>query len=200
MFHARSWLVKKGNLVVLKSHKFRSLYSLYVSSMKEHSLCVAKLLPTKLWHSHLGHMSQKEMKILQHFGYILVLDYSKFSLCEHCIYGKHTRSTFAQLNKELVNPLDLVHIDLCGPVPVKSLGGVSYFQIFIDDSTKKVWVNLLKNKSDTFDAFKKFLAMVENQSSKRIKTLRIENDGEYVSLEFKIFFSQKGIARQYTTP
>ena len=42
MFHAGSWLVKKGNLVILKGQKFGSLYSLYVFSVNEHSLCVAK--------------------------------------------------------------------------------------------------------------------------------------------------------------
>ena len=52
MFHARSWLVKKGNLVILlKAQKFGSLYLLYVSSVKEHALCVAKLVSTELWHS-----------------------------------------------------------------------------------------------------------------------------------------------------
>ena len=92
-FHARLWLVKKGNLVILKGQKFSSLYSLYVSSVKEHSLCVAELLSLELWHSRLGHTSQKGMKILQHFGYILVLDYFEFSSCENCIFGKHTRLT-----------------------------------------------------------------------------------------------------------
>ena len=110
MFHARSSLVKKGNLVILKGKKFGSSNSLYVSSMKEHSLCVAKLPSTKLWHRWLGHMSQKGMKILQHFRYIPMLNY--FELCKHCIYGKHTRLTFGPLDKELGSPLDLVHSDL----------------------------------------------------------------------------------------
>ena len=91
-----------------------------------------------------------------------MLDYFDFSLCEHCIYGKHTRLTSWSLDKELGIPLDLVHSDLCGPMPIKSLGGASYFLTFIDDSTRKVWDFLLKNKSGTFDAFKKFLDMVKN--------------------------------------
>ena len=65
---------------------------------------------------------------------------------------------------------------------------------------KNVWIYLLKNKSDTFDAFKKFLVMVENQSSRKLEALRTNNGGEYVSSWFKNFCSQKRIARQYTTP
>ena len=64
MFHARPWLVKKGSLVIVNSQKFGSLYSLYVSSLKEHSCCVANVSSTELWHSQIGHMSQKGMKIL----------------------------------------------------------------------------------------------------------------------------------------
>ena len=56
-FHAGSWLVKKGKLFILEGQNFGSLYSLYVSLVKEHSLCVAKLPSTKLWHSRLGHMN-----------------------------------------------------------------------------------------------------------------------------------------------
>ena len=47
-------------------------------------------------------------------------------------------------------------------MPVKSLGGGSYFLTFIEDSTKKILIYLLKNTSDSFDAFDKVLAMVEN--------------------------------------
>ena len=115
-------------------------------------------------------------------------------------YGKHTRLTSKPLDKELESPLDLVHSELCGLMLVKYLGGVSYFLTFTNKSTRKVWVYLLKNKSDTFDTFKKLLAMVEKQLGKNLKTLRIDNNGEYVSLEFNNFYSQKGIARQYTTP
>ena len=140
MFHAKSWLVKKGNLVILKGHKFVLLYSFYVSLVKEHSLCVAEFPYTKLWHNRLSHMSQKGMKILQCFGYILVLDYHEFYLCEHYIYSKHTRLTAQPLDKELQSSLDLVHSDLCSLVLVKSLGGTSYLMTFIDESTKKVWV------------------------------------------------------------
>ena len=74
------------------------------------------------------------MKILQHFGYIPVLHYFEFSLCEHCIYGKHTRLTFGPLDKELGSTIDLAHNNLCGPMLVKSLGGASYFLTLIDSS------------------------------------------------------------------
>jgi hypothetical protein len=42
------------------------------------------------------------------------------------------------------NPLDLVHSDICGPMPHQSLGGASYFVTSIDDATRKVWAYLQK--------------------------------------------------------
>ena len=57
--------------------------------------------------------------------------------------------------------LELIHTNLWGPSLVASLGGSRYNITFIDDSSKKVWVYFLKNKSDVFVTFKKWKAMVE---------------------------------------
>ena len=54
--------------------------------------------------------------------------------------------------------LELVHTDLWGLSLVTSLGGSRYYITFIDDSSRKVWVYFLKNKSDVFETFKKWKA------------------------------------------
>jgi len=51
--------------------------------------------------------------------------------------------------------LELVYIDVCGKASDPSLGGLLYFVIFIDDSSRKVWVYFLKHKSDVFEVFNK---------------------------------------------
>ena len=60
------------------------------------------------------------------------------------------------------NVLDLVHSDVCS-MPVKSLGGAAYFISFINDYSRKIWVYLLKKRSDAFDAFNSFHTFVTNQ-------------------------------------
>ena len=65
--------------------------------------------------------------------------------------------------------LELVHNDLWGPSPVVSLGGSRYYITFIDDSSRKVWVYFLKNKSDVFETFKKWKAMVKTKTSLKVK-------------------------------
>ncbi|KAL8107155.1 hypothetical protein AgCh_023817 [Apium graveolens] len=55
----------------------------------------------------------------------------------------------------------------------------------VDDFSKKMWVYLLKEKSNAFEMFKRFKALVENETEKRIKTLRIDRGGEFFSNEFR---------------
>ena len=50
-------------------------------------------------------------------------------------------------------------------------GRPNYYVTFIDDLSCKVWVYFLKNKSDVFDVFKNWKAMVENESDLKVKTL-----------------------------
>ena len=42
----------------------------------------------------------------------------------------------------------------------------------------------MKNKSEVFEKFKEFKALIENHFEKRIETLRSGNGGEYTSKEF----------------
>ena len=42
-----------------------------------------------------------------------------------------------------------------------------------------------KKKSKVFDRFKEFMALVENQTEKKIKVPRIDNGGEFCSKEFE---------------
>ena len=59
-----------------------------------------------------------------------------------------------------------------------------------------MWVYPLKHKDDVFSTFHKFLALVENQlSGNKLKGLRTDNGGEYVSKEFADFCAKRGIRR-----
>ena len=74
--------------------------------------------------------------------------------------------------------LELINTNLWEPSLVASLGGSRYYFTFIDDSTRKVWVYFLKNKSDVFETFKKWKAMVEKETGLKVKCLRSDNGGE----------------------
>lgn len=68
----------------------------------------------------------------------------------------------------------------------------------VDEFTRKIWLYLLKLKTEVFLVFQQFCALVERQSGKKIKILRTDGIGEYTFREFKEFCSQKGIDHEIT--
>ena len=99
------------------------------------------------------------------------------SVCEQCQHGKQTRVHFKTKEHSSTKPLELVHIDLCGPTQRNELNGEKYFMLLIDDYTKMTWVFILNKNSEAFGCFKKFKELVENEIGSRIKCLKSRNGG-----------------------
>ncbi|KAA0052874.1 gag/pol protein [Cucumis melo var. makuwa] len=96
--------------------------------------------------------------------------------------------------------LKLIHSDLCGPMNVKARGGYEYFISFIDDYSRYGHIYLIQNKSDSFEKFKEYKADVENESGKTIKTLRSDQGGKYMDLQFQDYLIEHGIQSQLSAP
>ena len=56
--------------------------------------------------------------------------------------------------------LELVHSDLCGPMPTPSANENKYFMTFVDDYSRMCWIYCLKTKSEAFQTFKDFHALI----------------------------------------
>ena len=123
-----------------------------------------------------------------------------FDFCENCVYGKQNQVSFPFGGKRMKQMLELVHSNVFGPVKVPSLGKSMYYVSFIDDFSSNTHIYFLKKKSEAFDRFKEFKALVENQIEKKIKVLRTNNSGEFCSKEFEEFYKKCGIEWQKATP
>ena len=55
------------------------------------------------------------------------------------------------------------------------------------------WMFLLKKKSETFNCFQIFKELTENENDMKIKCLRSDNGGEFVSNEFNKYCDDNGI-------
>ena len=94
-------------------------------------------------------------------GLIVDADSDIPDTCEHCIAGKQHRDPFPHISENRSTELlGRIHTDLHGPVP-KTPGGFRYWVTFIDDYSRFKRIVLLKKKSDTFPAFKEFIAEAE---------------------------------------
>eukprot|EP00253_Pinus_taeda_P019173 PITA_19173 len=155
-----------------------------------------------LWHLKFGHLNFGGLNLLRRKGMVkgLPLIEKPDSLCEGCILGKQHRESFPS-GKSIREkaPLEIIHSDLCALMQAASLVGSQYFLTFIDDFTRNTWVYFLKNKSEVFEKFRNFKALVENQSGMHIKVLRTDRGGEYISKEFLRFCRENGIHKQFTT-
>ena len=119
---------------------------------------------TMLWQQSLGHIGEKGLQILHGKGMVEGMSNSSlyFYFCEKCVYGQQNRVSFPSGSKREKQILELVHSDVFGPVKVPSLVKSVYYVSFIDDFSRNTWIYFLKKKSEVFDKFKEFKALVEN--------------------------------------
>ncbi|KAK1608302.1 hypothetical protein QYE76_031975 [Lolium multiflorum] len=155
---------------------------------------------TYMWHCRLGHIGVKRMKKLHTDGLLESLDFESLDRCEACLMGKMTKTPFSGIMERATDLLEIIHTDVCGPMSVASRGGYRYVLTFTDDLSRYGYIYLMKHKSETFEKFKEFQSEVENQRNKKIKFLRSDRGGEYLSYEFGMHLKKCGILSQLTPP
>ncbi|KAK3001961.1 hypothetical protein RJ639_020920 [Escallonia herrerae] len=194
--------IMKGALVVMKGLKQNSLYLLQGSTVTGTTTIASpsdiNSNTTKLWHMCLRHMSERGMDVLSKQGLLGSKKIGKLDFCEHYIFGKQCRVKFSRVVHTTKGTMDYIHSNLWGSSTVPSKGGGRYMLTFIDDFLKKVWVYILKKKSDVFVQWKQFKMMIEKQIDKEIKCLRTDNGMKFCVDDFTEFCKNEGIVRHRT--
>ena len=103
---------------------------------------------------------------------------------------------FSKQREYIQRDLDLIDSDVCGPMSIATVQGASYYVTFIDDFSRKTWIFFRKTKDEVIGRFWEFKAQVESQTGKKIKVLRSDNGGEYMSNEFKDFCKKEAIKKE----
>jgi hypothetical protein len=69
-----------------------------------------------------------------HFDRLLTsFDFESYETCEAFLLSKMTKAPFMSLPERALDLLELIHIDVCGPMSMTARGGFQYFITFIDD-------------------------------------------------------------------
>ena len=73
---------------------------------------------------------------------------SSDKLCTDCIVGKHHRDPIPRkISWRASQILDLIHVDICGPITPMSNSNKRYTLCFIDDYSRRSWIYFLMEKS-----------------------------------------------------
>ena len=77
-----------------------------------------------------------------------------------------TKTPFTRKGEQTAEYLRLLCYDVCGPINIQVIGGLSYFIIFTNNHTRYGYVYLIKFKYEAFKKFKKIRSKVEKQIGK----------------------------------
>ena len=128
----------------------------------------------KLWHYRLGHISRERIERLVKNNILPPLELSE------CIKGKYVKKIKKDA-KRSAGILQIIHIDICGPFPIRSVDGYDSFITFTDDYSCYGYIYLIKERTEALDKFKIFKAKVENQHNLKIKIVRSDCGGSTTS-------------------
>nr|GFC57088.1 integrase, catalytic region, zinc finger, CCHC-type, peptidase aspartic, catalytic [Tanacetum cinerariifolium] len=100
-----------------------------------------------LWHHRLSHLNFDTINLLSKNDIVVGLPKLKFvkdHLCSSCELGKAKRNSFhTKLTPSSKRWLQLLHIDLCGPMQVASINGKRYVLVIVDDYSRYTWTHFL---------------------------------------------------------
>ena len=160
-----------------------------------------------LWHRLFGHLGYDNLAKLVKDDMVAGISTAvqefkdaKQNVCEPCGLAKQHRQSFSTSESKAQRPLELVHMDVCGPMPEVSLGGNRYVATFLDDYTGFSEVKVLAHKSAVPDAVKSVFAEWETQTGRRLKAVHTDNGGECVNRGLADVFSSKGVVHQTAAP
>ena len=111
-----------------------------------------------------------------------------------------TKTPFGDSEFRATKPLELVHSDLMGPIRATSRQGHSYMLLLVDDFSRSSWTFFLESKDQGFETVVPWLAQVERASECKMKTLRSDRGGEYMSGAFNEWLQEQGITHELTCP
>nr|GFC61163.1 putative ribonuclease H-like domain-containing protein [Tanacetum cinerariifolium] len=113
---------------------------------------------------------------------------------------QHRASCKSKTVSSVDQPLFRLHMDLFGPIFVKSLSKKNYCLVITDDYNRFSWVFFLASKDETPSILKTFIIGLENLLSLKVKIIRCDNETEFKNADLNQFCGLKGIKREFSIP
>jgi hypothetical protein len=97
-------------------------------------------------------------------------------------------------------PLELLHMDLFGPIAYISIGGSKYCLVIVDYYSRFTWVFFLQEKSQTQETLKGFMRRSQNEFGLRIKKIKSNNGTKFKNSQIEGFLEEEGIKHEFSSP
>ncbi|GJS92692.1 retrovirus-related pol polyprotein from transposon TNT 1-94 [Tanacetum coccineum] len=183
-----------------------NLYTISISDMAASSpVCLmSKATSTKswLWHRRLSHLNFGTINDLTRLDLVDGLPkfkYGKDHLCSACERGKSKKASHPpKLVPSDHSKLELLHMDLCGPMRVASINGKKYILVIVDDFSRYTWVYFLRSKDETPEIIKKFIAQAQLNYKAKVCKIRTDNGTEFKNTSLKAHYEKLGIMQQFS--
>jgi transposase InsO family protein len=121
--------------------------------------------------------------------------------CGACQAGKQVGAQYRVKNiMTTTKPLEMLHMDLFGPIAYISIGDNKYGLVIIDDYSCFTWVFFLQDKSETQELLKKFLKRAQNEFDAKVKRIRSDNGTEFKNTQVEDYLDEEGIKHEFRPP
>jgi len=127
------------------------------------------------------------------------IKYNNDKVCYVCARGKQVRTSFKSKNYvSTFQPLELLHVDLCGPTRITSRGGKKYVFVILDDYSRFTWTLLLALKDELFKKFLVLLKEFEKRVGHLLVTLRSDHGKEFENSSFIDYCNEHGVDHNFS--
>ncbi|GJZ79752.1 retrovirus-related pol polyprotein from transposon TNT 1-94 [Tanacetum coccineum] len=125
----------------------------FVRDLQGTDLLTASPTQAWLWHRRLSHLNFDYINLLSKKDIMIGLPkwkYVKDQLCSSCEVSKAKRSSFkTKAVPSSKGRLNLLHMDLCGPMRGESINRKKYIMEIVDDYSRYTWNLFLRSKDET---------------------------------------------------
>ena len=196
-FRDNECIIKFNDNVIYTIKQQNGLYLLDLSCESVNSI-------DEVIHQRFGHMSLSQIsKFKNIIGENITSKFRKFDNlnCEICPQANFKKKSIKgdRPNVKTSSPLEVVHMDLWSS-PILSRNGFKYIATYTDDFTRYSTIYEMKFKSDQIKKFTLFKKSAENKLDTKIKSIQVDNGGEYISNEFRELCQDYGIEIKYAPP
>ncbi|KAJ9547722.1 hypothetical protein OSB04_020265 [Centaurea solstitialis] len=193
---------------VMRANRIGDLHLLCYDTLEaKEEICLLSYVKNEeawLWHTSFCHLSFHTLEKLVRLKLVKGLPEMKFEkdhLCSTCEMGKLKRSSHkTKSDPSFDQPLQMLHVDLCGPIAVQSLNGKKYILVLVDEFSRFTWVEFARKKSHVSMLLINLLKRLQVLHGFQVRVIRGDKGTEFKNSAIEDYLSSVGITHNFSTP